>query len=143
MPNLDDIKSRHVKQTEQDRGMQISPDFNAYSIANAANQYNTGVREKSSGFNMSGSLGGLNVGQMFPTDSQYDRNITESQLLNSGRSLEDLRAERQPWYDQWANNLANMGVIATTTFVDSFIGTAAGLINMVFNPHDDGESNLS
>ncbi len=36
-----------------------------------------------------------------------------------------------------------MGVIATTTFADSFVGTAAGLVNMVFNPYDDGETGMN
>lgn len=67
-------------------------------------------------------------------DSQYDRNyMTGSEDINEG-SLENLRAERQPWYDQVTNNLLNMGVIATTTFADSFVGTIGGAINLAFTP---------
>ena len=75
-------------------------------------------------------------------NSQYDKDyMTSFQDLQNG-SLENLRASRQSWYDQIGNNLVNMGVIATTTFADSFIGTAAGLVNMVFNPYDTETTNL-
>ena len=76
-------------------------------------------------------------------NSQYDRDYMTSMADVEGGSLNNLRASRQTWYDQIGNNLANMGVIATTTFVDSFVGTAAGLINMVFNPYDVGEPKMN
>ena len=44
-------------------------------------------------------------------------------------------------YDQFANNLANMGTIALTTAVDAYAGTAAGLVNMIVNPEADPNLN--
>lgn len=65
-------------------------------------------------------------------NSQYDRNYMTSMADVERGSLENLRASRQPWYDQVTNNLLNMGVIATTTFTDSFVGTVGGVINLAF-----------
>ena len=77
-------------------------------------------------------------------ESQYDKGLTFfDEMSDTGGSLENLRASNQPWYSQMGNNLVNMGVIATTTFADSFVGTAAGLVNMVFNPYDDGETGMN
>ncbi len=74
-------------------------------------------------------------------DSKYDRNYATPTNILDGRSLEDVRAERQPWYDQFANNLANMGTIALTVAVDAYAGTAAGLVNMIVNPEADPNLN--
>lgn len=74
-------------------------------------------------------------------DSKYDRNYATPTNILDGRSLEDVRAERQPWYDQFANNLANLGTIALTVAVDTYAGTAAGLVNMIVNPEADPNLN--
>ena len=55
------------------------------------------------------------VGDMYPEEfgeSKYDRQLPNWRSLY-GRSLEDFRAEKQPWYSQLTNNLINAG---TTTF---------------------------
>lgn len=136
---MDNIKSRHVRDTENSRGMTPTP-LNFEDFIPQIQEQNRIARENSSSnFNLnSGSSRGKNLGHYFDNDSQYDSQITESQILDGSRSLEDLRASRQPWYDQVTNNLLNMGVIATTTFADSFVGTVGGAINLAFtNPEMD------
>lgn len=136
---MNSIKSRHVRDTENSRGMTPTPlNFEDF-IPQMQEQNRIAQENSSSNFNLnSGSSRGKNLGHYFDNNSQYDSQITESQVLDGARSIEDLRASRQPWYDQVTNNLLNMGVIATTTFTDSFVGTVGGTINLAFtNPEID------
>lgn len=60
-------------------------------------------------------------------ESKYDRLLTDySQLKN----LNEIRASNQTTIDKWLNATVKMGTLALTTFVDGFLGTAYGLINM-------------
>lgn len=97
---------------------------NRFALQNSPSKFNLNT----------GSSSGRNLGHYFDNNSQYDSQITESQVLSGDRSIEDLRSSRQPWYDQVTNNLLNMGVVATTTFADSFVGTIGGAINVAFTP---------
>ena len=72
--------------------------------------------------------------------SQYDTSIGTQDL--DYRSLEDIRASDQGAFSQLGNNFLNAGTIAATTFADSFIGTAAGLVYMWIDPEGD-DPNLS
>ena len=49
-------------------------------------------------------------------------------------SLNDLRADRQGKLAKTGAALVNTGTVAATTFLDSFIGTAAGVVSMAFSP---------
>ena len=132
---MNNIKSKHVRDTEEDRGMAPTPLSFKDFIPQIEEQNRFALQNSPSKFNLNtGSSSGRNLGHYFDSNSQYDAQITESQVLSGDRSIEDLRASRQPWYDQVTNNLLNMGVIATTTFADSFVGTIGGAINVAFTP---------
>lgn len=94
---MDNIKSRHVKDTEESRGMSPTPLNLQDFIPQMQEQNRIALENSSSNFNLNtGSSGGKNLGHYFDNDSQYDSQITESQVLDSARSIEDLRASRQP-----------------------------------------------
>lgn len=57
--------------------------------------------------------------------SKYD-NVPLFELNN----LNEHRAQSQTTIDKWLNAATKMGTLALTTFVDGFLGTAYGLINM-------------
>lgn len=57
--------------------------------------------------------------------SYTDRGIMLSP--NYSNQFNDMRAERQTWYDKIANGAAKMTGLATTTFVGSFVDLAFGL----------------
>lgn len=74
-------------------------------------------------------------------DSKYDKSLNWEEVIRNDRSLEDYRAEKQGHAEQFANNLANTGTIALTTFADATVGIAAGLVNMIVNPEADPNLN--
>jgi hypothetical protein len=62
--------------------------------------------------------------------SQYDTGFVVPQFGSGQEALAEYRAQQQPWYDKLTNSV-NKGVgLAGTTLIDTFAGTAAGLINM-------------
>lgn len=130
---MDDIKSKHVKDTEEKRGMNPSFSQEIGEIFGEINQ--TTGRLGTPNFN-TGSIGTVNIGQHFDKFTKYDKSISEDDLLYSGRSLEDLRAQRQSWQDQWANNFLNFGAITVTTMLDGWVGIPMGIINMIATPYD-------
>ena len=61
-------------------------------------------------------------------DSRFDENATqESDLYN----LDEIRAQNQTGIEQLAHGVAKGIGLAATTFVDNFVGTAAGLANVI------------
>ena len=67
-------------------------------------------------------------------ESMFDPGIASADEV---RHLQDIRANKQPWYAQWgAGLLKNMG-LASTTFLDETVGLAYGIGQGISNLADD------
>lgn len=77
--------------------------------------------------------------------SQYDKGfiIPEGEPEDVYSAYYENLAQTQPWYDKLTNSVAKGTVLAGTTFVDTFAGTAAGLINMAAVAAKEGDQSAS
>lgn len=75
-------------------------------------------------------------------DTQYDKGFVVPEIDPEG-GLQEYKAQNQPFYDQLANSVAKGILIAGTTFVDTFSGTAAGLIEVVAKAAEEGDTTAS
>ena len=76
----------------------------------------------------------LNVGSYFETDSKYDKEFGQvGGFVDKGMDVTDRRDMLQTGTEKMGNAIANAGVIAATTFVGNFLGTANGLISALVN----------
>lgn len=75
---------------------------------------------------------GKNYGNFKEYDdtSKYDFNQDLSRLYE-GYTLNNLRGEQQPWYEQVGAGVVKAGVLAGTTFINGTLGTVFGLGSMV------------
>lgn len=66
-------------------------------------------------------------------EAGYGRRKADEQIsdVSDLYLLEQNRAENQSYLGQLANGIAKMGVIAGTTFVDNYLGTIVGAVNVV------------
>ena len=71
-----------------------------------------------------------NIGNMIQGHSQYDDQI---QSMSDIENINDFRGKAQPAIDQIANGLGKMGVLAATTFANSFIVPTIGLGTGIYN----------
>lgn len=60
-------------------------------------------------------------------ESMYDKAIQSSSQLEN---IQDIRALEQPWYAKIGADIVKMGILTTTTFADSMLGTIAGVLNV-------------
>lgn len=76
----------------------------------------------------------LNVGSRFETDSKYDKEFGQvGGFTDKSMDVTDRRDMLQTGAEKMGNAIANAGVIAATTFVGNFLGTANGLISALVN----------
>lgn len=81
----------------------------------------------------------ITFGNLFQDSYSRDDELYDLHRLYEDYSVNNLRGEVQPWYEQLAKGAVKMGVLAGTTYVDGTVGLVAGLINMAVG---NGESNL-
>lgn len=60
--------------------------------------------------------------------SKFDK--TDRLTLEDISDVENMRAENQHWSSKWLSGLGKLGVLTTTTVVDNFLGTLAGIVNV-------------
>ena len=60
--------------------------------------------------------------------SRFDEDILSIEQL---QDVNTMRGENQHWSLKWLAGLGKMGVLTATTFTDNFLGTLAGLVNIV------------
>lgn len=76
----------------------------------------------------------LNVGSHFETDSKYDKEFGQvGGFADKAMDVTDRRDMLQTGAEKMGNAIANAGVIAATTFVGNFLGTANGLVSALVN----------
>lgn len=74
----------------------------------------------------------LNVGQYFDDVSRYDEDIANiDEVIAGDKTINNLRGQVQPWYDQIGAGIAKGVVLAGTTLLDGTIGTVIGAANML------------
>lgn len=76
------------------------------------------------------SIANRNITLYGQKKSQYDNEFIIPEYGDRAEALNEYRAQQQPWYDKLTNSVVKGTAIAGTTFIDTFAGTAAGLLNM-------------
>lgn len=132
---LDNFNKKTYSQLQQDNERQFRSEYQKYLDAEEE-------RIKEQGFTKKGRSNWvqnrMNVvdnsnltSQVWRSDygkSKYDSTIANIDQL---RDLNEHRASEQGWGSGLANSIVNLGIVASTTAVDSFVGIPFGIINAI------------